>query len=69
MGANANLFNNQNLDPATYGLTTKAQCREKISKLQIEIDDSQVQFTQEDRKLYQDFAALHRESHCHRHAA
>lgn len=32
----ANMMNN-NLDPATYGLTTKAQCREKITKLKIEI--------------------------------
>ena len=37
MGANANLFNNLNLDPVTYGLTTKAQCREKILQLQIQI--------------------------------
>lgn len=33
MGANAYM----NMDPATYGLTTKEQCREKISRLQIEI--------------------------------
>ena len=37
MGANAFMNNMNNMDPATYGLTTKAECREKISKLKIEI--------------------------------